>query len=462
MPSAGIDGTRGGYSPIPPIAAAHIHPARAVQLTGGVRVGKSLASAMEAVAWSPYSNLIWFGAHSYDLTRQEFDYTVEALISLGWVDPANVSLPSSRYQPCAMETAWGCVIETRTLSDAASSMVARAPDLLIICEPGLLTQNIIWRARERLSTRRGRLWMAGTLENSLSWYSDLTTRWAKWPNDDGGKSLAAPSWENHYSFPGGRDDPEIKILERELGPALFAARVEGRAGMSGLLVFGDLFTGRHIVNVDLIRIDDDGRSYPVEIAVDPGYANPSVYWVGAIQRVGRYIHVIDEIVRQKAQHGDVILEAMTRPWWPQVVGGVVDPWAGASHIFGSSSVIEEWYDQAKILLRYDKANRVSIREAIQRHRYYLLDPYNDEPRILINPRCERMIWEYRHWREHQSDKLNVGTNRNPVDRDCDAMKAMSAYLVDMHRRENIPTMRITGRSLSYGVPEVVGGFSRAW
>src|SRR3990172_944992 len=158
IPQARIFKAEGGYKPFHIVERAHDHPARNILVAGGIRGSKSVSAAAEAVAWSPHSELVWFGADSYDLARIEFEYTAEALLSLGWTLPRLVNLPDSRFMPCSMETRWGTLIETRTLHDV-NTFVARAPDLIVICEPGLAQEASLQRARERSSTRRGRIYL---------------------------------------------------------------------------------------------------------------------------------------------------------------------------------------------------------------------------------------------------------------------------------------------------------------
>src|SRR5438445_7359063 len=65
-PTAGISAKKGGYKPIHGFRLAHQADSRGVGISGGWRVGKSLGLAMEALAWLPFSQLIWLVGKDYD------------------------------------------------------------------------------------------------------------------------------------------------------------------------------------------------------------------------------------------------------------------------------------------------------------------------------------------------------------------------------------------------------------
>src|SRR3990170_4640148 len=169
VPSAGISQ---GYKPLISARYAHQANARGVAVSGGWRAGKSLASGMEGVSWLPYANLVWLVAKDYDMTRQEFIYMSEPGLSTGLVLPGSIKMSLNKYQPSALQSITGCVVETRTLADPMK-LAAKPPDLVIVCEPGLidnlsLVMELLWG---RVSERRGCIWLAGTSdESSEEWY----------------------------------------------------------------------------------------------------------------------------------------------------------------------------------------------------------------------------------------------------------------------------------------------------
>lgn len=425
IPQARISKDDGGYKPFRIVDMAHDHPARAILLAGGIRGSKSVSSAMEVVAWAPHSDLIWLGADSYDLSRQEFEYAVEALLSLDWTKPSLVSLPNNRYQPCAVETRWGTLIETRTLHDI-NTFVARAPDLIVICEPGLANEASVRRAYERTSTKRGRVLMAGTFEEVRGqWMEEYWRKWARWPNYDNGKSFTVPSWVNRVIYPGGKHDPEIALLRRRcVDFNEFLRRVVGVPSVESNVIMADVWNQReHVVPLEYIRRDDPtGTLVPVYIAVDPGHSD-GTYVVLAIQVIDDTIRVIDEIALTGETHDGVIRHCIPKPWWPAVTRGACDPYAGGSHVFGAPSPQRVWWQEARVYLELPE--RLHVEEQIMTIKSYLRDPLSGKPRIVVDPKCERLIYEMSHWRRK---KTRDGQGK-PSRGNCDAIKALAAFLI---------------------------------
>jgi hypothetical protein len=427
VPQANIFSEEGGYKPNRIVQQAHHHPARAILLAGGVRGGKSLSAAMEVVPWSFHSRLIWLAAETYDLTRQEFEYTYEAMLSMGLTEKSRVSMPRMRYSPCSMDTMWGCRIETRSLQDI-ETFASRAPDLVVICEPGQAPSQTLAKARERLSTRRGRLWMAGTFEDvKESWMEDVWRRWVRWPNAESGKSFAVPTWLNTVSFPGGRNDPEMIALQNSYGSQNeFLLRCAGVPVAGSAIVIGEYWQHRkHVVPNLEYRPVYQGAPMPVEITVDPGYSGGSHYVVLAIQHIGSSKLVIDEVAVQSKVHESVIEICKSRPWWKNVVGGTIDPYAGGNHIYGALSPQETWQRLTGFQLRLPP--RLSVEDYISNLCAELRDPNSGQSRIAVSPRCQRLIWEMTHWRKR---KAQGGDYTKPSDANCDASKALGYYLAD--------------------------------
>lgn len=427
IPQANISADRGGYKPNRINAQAHFHPARSILLAGGVRGGKSLSLAMEAVTWSLHSRLIWLGAETYDQTRQEFEYIYEAMSSLDWTSRNRVSMPKQRYQPCTLDTIWGCRVETRSLHDI-ETFASRAPDFVGICEPGQAPPTTLEKSNERLSTRRGRLWMAGTFEDiKESWMEDVWRRWVRYPNSEDAKSFAVPTWLNKHSFPGGIKDPEMLRL-RNSYPSLneFLLRCAGVPVASSALVIASYWSPKKHINPNIeFRPVHNGALLPVEIAIDPGYSGGSHYVVEAIQHIGHNKLIIDEIAVQSKVHEEVIDICKSKPWWSNVIGGTIDPYAGGSHIFGALSPQETWQRVAGLKLRLPP--RLSVEDHVSNLCRELRDPANSMSHVVVSDKCQRLIWEMSHWRKKRSIG---GGYSEPTKHNCDAIKALAYYLAD--------------------------------
>jgi hypothetical protein len=453
IPQAGIHAKDGGYQPFRIMDQVHQHPALALLVAGGIRASKSIGISAEAVAWSRHSDLIWIAADTYDLTRQEIEYTLEALMSLGWTKKSLVSLPRSRYQPATIETLWGTLIETRSLHDV-NTFVARAPDYIAICEPGLADPNSVQKAFERLSTRAGRLHMAGTFEEArFNWMEEYWRKWMHWPNPESGKSFTVPTWVNRVVYPAGKKDPAIlRLMANARSYEDFLLRCGGVPVPHQSQVIGDLFNEKvHVRPTEFRMRDEEGVIHPVELAIDPGFGGGSVYWIGAIQNVPDMpdvIRIVDEVSMESTVYKGVIEECRTRPWWPFARTGVIDPYAGGSHIFGAPSPQSVWWEQASVTLRMPERLHVDMLVGVLKD--VLKDPASKKPHVIIDPKCERLIWELTHWRRKKDSAGGFG---KPSDKNCDACKGLGYYASDWMSKQGkvsiIPPIEIQDLRLGF-------------
>jgi hypothetical protein len=433
IPQAGILASSGGYQPFRVVDRAHQHGALTIVLTGGVRSSKSISTGAEVVSWFPHSDLLWLAGDTYDLSRQEFEYAMEAMLSLGWTKRHLITLPRSKYLPCVMESIWGTILETRSLKDV-NTFVARAPDFIGLCEPGLADPGSVQKARERLSTRAGRLWAAGTFEEAkFNWLETYWRKGIRWPNPESIKSFTAPTWLNRTSFPLGKHDPGIQLLRnsaRDMDE--FLLRCGGVPVTHKSEVIGDTWNpGVHLGEVKFTRRNERQQQIPVELAVDPGFRG-SNYSVLAIQREAcpvdecksERLRVIDEISVTNMVYQKVIEEARYREWWPNASAGVCDPRAGKSFIFGAPSTQMVWLQEGNIRLRLPPA--ISVEELVGVLRDCLMDPVSHHAHIIVDRRCERLIWEMTNWRK----KKTAEGYGHPSEKNCDSVKALAYYCTD--------------------------------
>lgn len=439
IPQARISRETGGYKPFRIIDRAHDHPARIVLVAGGIRGSKSVSAAAEAIAWAPHSSLIWFGADTYDLARMEFEYCAEGLLSLGWTLPRLVNMPTNIFHPCSLETIWGTVIATRTLHDV-NTFVAQAPDLIVICEPGLANEQSLQRARERTSTKRGRIYLPGTFEEVKGqWMERMWRKWVRWPNEDNAKSFTVPSWMNRTIFPKGKHDPEIAALRRACKDLdEFLRRVVGVPSKMPDLVFGQDYSVKlHLGKVEWLRRDSQNQPHPVYLAVDPGYSDGH-YVVLAIQVIDGLVRVFDEVDMSHETHGTVIQAASFKEWWPFAMSGTMDPHAGDKHIFGSVSPQSEWWQRSRINLTLPQ--QLHVEELIRLIQGYLRDPVSGKPRLVIDEdKCPRLTHELSVWRRKKAnDGVGIPSKSN-----CDAIKALGYFLTWLASHQGNLSLRDT-------------------
>lgn len=401
-----------GYQPHQAQWMAHSSPASVVVFSGGVRAGKSMAAAHEALAWllchSPDRPppLVWLVGPSYSLVRAEFRYLAQAALKLGVTTPRMVRMPQDEYMPCTLKTVFGGEVVSRSTDDVRK-LAATAPDLVVMCEPGLMTEDAYQRARERAAERRGRVWLSGTLEQSMDWYSELVRLGQTYPNPQDVHAICAPTWENRAIYPLGLDDPWLQAQREALGERYFAERFGGVPIEPASLVFAGLELGRLVGDYPW-RPD-----LPTEVAVDPGWRHGHGYAVLAIQSDGAEAWVVDCIYMEETPVEQVLQVCATRPWWPAVRSGIIDV-AGSQHQQSMPSQIELWWRYGVHLW----GQKVPEREGIDHLRTLF-----GQGRIHIDVRCQRLIWELAHWR-YAEDKGTGSVTEKPLDRDCDCVKAL--------------------------------------
>ncbi|GEM_PF-2263764 len=430
VPSATI---AGGYTPTKSARKAHMSNARAIGISGGAGAGKSLFSGMEAVTWIPFAKLIWILGAKYSHTRAEFEYLSEAGQSIGWLE--RIRQPEDKDKACSAYSieyeAEGvkrrCQIETLTLHEYEKQAATKRPDVMILCEPGLIDdlkemEPTLWG---RLGERRGRLIAAGTSEESSEDWYEIFKAWAVKGNPMGGETFLLPTWENLRVYPQGKDDPEFLSYEKAFGTDLLNMRYGGLPmPPKGLVLKGHW--GDHLFYEDL----EYRRDLPLEIFIDPNYMDPARYVIGFIQQdqMTGDVFVLDEIARSGHTHPEMIRLFQEHPLSRFVMGAVIDPHAGDHHPLGSESPMSYWED---ILpeVRNNGGKQIPVRTTVQSLKIMMTTRANGTARLHISEKCERGKWEGGHWKLTSQGK--------PKDSACDFLKALGYYSVELLENERM-------------------------
>ncbi len=396
---------------------------RVVQVIGGERAGKSQWTAHEVTALLPWCDLVYLAGDNYANTEREFEYIEDNLRRLNVL--AAVRKPQAGQWD--MTCATGARIATLSFERGADALIAtgQAPDLVVLCEAGLLDEDHFLAAFARVAERRGAVILSGTLKRARPWYVALYRQLQSSDNPYAGRSFALPSWENLSIYPAGRNDPTIKALEAALGDVLFRERIGAEPVPSPLLVFGREFDyAKHVRKVDY------DPALPIWIAVDPGYAG--AYALLVVQAASASdVRVIDEFYRQYETWDKAVDWLRQRDYIRQdgnritnVELAVMDV-AGRQH-HADKSQIEQWRDATGIEFRCEP---VSIETGISRLRDFLKSPFNGQPRITIAPRCEGLLWELAEGEQYPRDQAGNPIKERPIDAHNHARKALSYLLV---------------------------------
>ncbi len=463
-----------GYVPSPDQQKAHISQTQHVIVIGGERGGKSFSAALEGLPHGlllPFKagmrrgreiyrpRLYWLVGPEFDDCRPEFKFLYEAYMELeeelGQKLIKKVSFPDEGA--CMLELVTGTIFETRSAENPAKCMSGRGPQGIIYCEAGRLTRELWDRGLSRLAGSEepgapGWSWASGIIQDSLPWFLELFEEGEQPDNVHDLTSCQMPSWSNRVIFPGGRQDPKILNLERQLNDSDFKERIAAEIAPPSDIVFPEFEKSVHIkpwrFQEFMGTTDLRGKKtkWPVTLAIDPGY-EPGAYAVLAIQEDGLMVRVLDEIYWQRKTVEQVVAEAMKRPWWGNVRYGVIDPFGGTQHQAAESQA-EVWRRIGRIQIYTPTQRGLSILEGIRRYRSFLSRGEQKQSYITFDPKCQHAIREHRLYRREPSTegrRLQV----NPVDRDCHALKAIIYWLMAVKGPAGEKRPK-TKRKFSYG------------
>lgn len=407
------------YTPSTEQMGFHTLAVRLKLVAGGIRGGKSFATAMEILADLLVEGcLVWIVGPDYEQCKPEFEYMLNVLQKLNLI--AKVSNPERGGR--SFETTWGARVQTKS-SDDARSLASFAPHVILMVEAGQQTYETMQKVLERALEHNAKVIMSGTFEGALSWYADFFERW-QGENPEMGRSFSIPSWSNLAIFPGGRDDPKIKALEAAMPHELFMERCGAVPYKPSGLVFKEFDPKIHVGRYDF------RPELPIELAIDPATHTYAVLAVQEEVIAGRtHIYVIDEVYEHDIIAQSIIPLVKERPWFKYVKGGVIDI-AGTQRAANKSQV-QIWYEETGIPLR---SHYVFIEESIAVVKLRLQDgTLHFDYRMRTDKgydgkangtRAEFGLYKWRDWHEGQSAKLR------PVDANNDGLKAVGYKLYD--------------------------------
>lgn len=162
----------------------------------------------------------------------------------------------------------------------------------------------------------------------------------------------------------------------------YQSEVEGRFVAYEGLIYGDVFdSDKHIGDFPF------NPERPVDLAWDFGYPAPEA--VLAIQQDGKgNVYVIDELYHTNRLTEDMLAEARSRMWWPNVVDIVCDSAAP-----GSISRLQALFAPAR------PAKKGRIVDGINKLRsLFVVDKSTGLSALHIDRRCESLIQEIHRYR----------------------------------------------------------------
>lgn len=411
-----------GYKPHEKQLPIHKSKARTIVVAGGERAGKSHFAGMEVTARVLWCDRIAFVAQTYEKTRPEMYYTINALKTLGALEAER----TPTIGPWHATTLTGCELETISLERGVNQLTGtgKAYDIVVLCEWGLMAYNAFLAARGRVAETRGLVLAIGTLEDSVGWQADLW-RLAQGPNELDAESFSLPSWANRALFPGGKEDPEIVAWRKALADENeIARRIDAQVVPSPARMYPQF---SELTNVQWwAEFDRQGDVY---LTVDAGYY-PSRYAVLAVQfrkdEHGREVLcVVDEIWEHNKVHEDIVEMVLKRPWAKNVVRAIGGHETKQHQ--AAASTAEVW-SRLWPGLHFETFDAGRVLDGAARVRWLLRDDNGLGPRLFISPRCEGTAWEFGHY-QRKTDRQGNVISEEPEDKNNDAMDALRNLVV---------------------------------
>ena len=258
-----------GYNPHPKQRLFHESDARFKVANCGRRFGKSVMGAREAepILMMP-NRRVWLVGPTYDLGEKEFRVIWNDMIGkLGLGRESTVKRSYARKQgDLSIEFPWKTRIEVRS-GDRPENLVGEGLDYVIMCEAAKHDEETWERfIRPALSDKQGKACFPSTPEGQ-NWFYHLW-KTGRDPLETDFESWQFPSWDNPYVYPSGREDHEIKLIERTTTKEIFDQEYGADFTSFSGKVFTEWDEATHVRDV---HFDPMLKNY---IAFDWGFAAP--------------------------------------------------------------------------------------------------------------------------------------------------------------------------------------------
>jgi len=426
--------------------------AKIILICGGVRGSKSYTA--NVFFWSHKKwgvpELFWIGGANYTQCKRMFNYIKDSAREMGVLEPKGTT---DRWDPGVIKLVDGTTIETRS-GTQPETWASEALDGIIIDEAAQVTFDLYLRAIERLAEKKGWLLLVGTLEQSLGWYSKLYEMWQGGIKSRDGvlqqQSFSLPTWENTYLFPGGRQDPEILLMEQEMGPERFKERCAGEPVPPAGLVFPEVRADIHVERTDF---DPD---LPVLMGIDPGYSDSCAYEF--FQEHQGQLRGFFEVYERGRTVDWVIDFIQSQPFWGRCMekGGpgiyaAGDLYGGQHH--HDRTVYEVWQEKTGLVVDSTKITDVNDVDA-QIHRYLAFDPVWERTRTTFDPSMKGILSNFgigpephdNVYRSYRWDMTRDGqiVGNKPKDANNHGSKAFGYLIInkfgfaDVQNRKSVP------------------------
>ncbi len=389
----------------------------------GRRFGKTTASAMEATFYASQPNKkIWLVGLSYDKADLMFREIWQKMV-VGHANDIDRASEKERH----IRFKWGTTVEAKS-ADNPDSLVGEGLDLLIIDEAAKVKRKI-WDMylSPTLSDRKGKGIFITTPEG-FNWIYDL---YLLGQEDDLWESHQAPSWDNHFAFPNGKNDNFLLERKRNMDKVVY----EQEYGAKFTSFSGSVYPFERELDVGHYPYNPN---FPTFCSIDFGYRMPAVGWFQT-HRVGGiwHINMIDEIIHKKnVKTDELALKIKEKPY--NVLKYFGDP-AGMQAQGQSGLGDIEIFRRNGIIIntKRDKTSK-SIASGVSHVRSYI-ENAQGERHFHINKKCTGIMMDLENYR-YPEQKEGADLKPDPLkdgfhDHGCDMIRYFFINRFPIKQRE---------------------------
>lgn len=411
-----------GYRPFDAQLEIHRAPNRHKAVSNGRRWGKTLLGAKEGESTAFVLNRLgeaqrgWIIGPNYTDCEKEFRVIWDTFRKLDIDTSCLKWVNNAESGSMHITTGWGWDLQCRSAAHP-ESLVGEGLDWVLLVEAGRLTRRTFTQyVRPALSDKRG--WSMATGVPEIA--SDVSLLYWGWQRgQDSSKpswgSWRMPSWTNTVVFPGGRRDPEILDAEDDLTEDEFRRQYGGEFVERVGLVMKEWDEEVHVKN---LKFNPD---WPLYAAVDYGYTNPFVWLWIQVDPFG-FVYVIGEHYITMTDTQMIAQDTLDpHPWTSKLLAFYPDPAEP-----DDTAILQRLLKKPS---RQNTGGELSTRLKLIRTGLKVHQG-QDQPGILVDRSCTRLIWEMGHgyrWPAHK-DEATKNDAENPMDKDNHGPEALGRFM----------------------------------
>jgi len=268
--------------------------------------------------------------------------------------------------------------------------------------------------------------------------------------DDQWWSLRMPSWSNDILFPGGRQDPEILEMERDMTEEKFKQEIGAEFTEFVGRVFKRFNEEDHVRNLSY-----DPR-WPLFIAQDAGFSNPSVALFVQVD-VFNNVRVIAEYYQTHRQPGEFAADVWEDPRLGPLARAASLLYPDPADPGTAATIADKWQVKSmggtggELNDRLDLIRRWLKPDPILAH----LEDGDPEkiPKMLIDRSCVNLIREmndYRYPETREEASGNRNASEHPLKKDDHTPEALGRFFVGHFGHDELPNEQATQSEAVYG------------